>query len=388
MKIDSTPFEQYRQSPNRKTTLPRLIAGSVIVALFWLVVTGAVMFAGVFGYAELAALFGPETLTFDQGGITERFLASPVGVVAALMTFAGIWLGVWIAMRAVHRERLSRLFGNSGRISRVGFAKGLIAVLLTSVLTEIGLYLLVPEIGRGPISLSSWLVFLVPMLFLAFVQTSSEELLFRGYLMRGLAYRFKSPLVWALLPALVFTALHWNANSVLAMNIGVLVSIGAFAALLVVLVYATGNLGAAMGAHLGNNLVGFLLRLARKRPEFLRAVQEPATRQPGLDRAAGDRDRRHEHRRDRSHAAAAPASALAAQGRARSRLCRGFAGPTRNDIGSRYPATWPRRPRGRTLTICRIPLKPAANGIFADNARPVDGGFCIRLPRPRWKPQG
>ncbi len=42
------------------------------------------------------------------------------------------------------------------------------------------------------------------------------------------------------------------------MNIGVLVSIGGFAALLVVLVYATGNLGAAMGAHLGNNLIGFL----------------------------------------------------------------------------------------------------------------------------------
>lgn len=257
MKIDPTSFEQYRQSPNRKTTLPRLVAGSVIVALFWLLVTGAVMFAGVFGYAELAKFF-PETLTFNQGGLTERFLASPVGVVAALLTFAGIWLGVWVAMRAIHRERLSRLFGNSGHLSRAGFAKGLVAVLLTSVLTEIGFYLLVPEIGRGPISLSSWLVFFLPMLFLAFVQTSSEEILFRGYLMRGLANRFRSPLVWALLPAAVFTALHWNANSVLAMNIGVLISIGAFAGLLVVLVYATGNLGAAMGAHLGNNLMGFL----------------------------------------------------------------------------------------------------------------------------------
>ena len=258
MTIDSTPFERYRQSPNHNTTLPRLIAGSVIVAIVWLAVTAAVIFAGVFGYAELAALFGPETLTFDQGGIIERFMASRAGVLATLATFAGIWLGVWVAMRFVHRERLSRLFGNSGRISRAGFAKGLLAVLLTSVLTEIGLYLLVPEIARGPISLSSWLVFLAPVLFLAFVQTSSEELLFRGYLMRGLACRFRSPWVWALLPTLVFTALHWNPGSVPAMNIGVLASIGAFAVLLVILVYATGNLGAAMGAHLGNNLVGFL----------------------------------------------------------------------------------------------------------------------------------
>ncbi len=43
------------------------------------------------------------------------------------------------------------------------------------------------------------------------------------------------------------------------MNIGVAISIGAFAALLVLLVYATGNLGAAMGAHFGNNIFGFLL---------------------------------------------------------------------------------------------------------------------------------
>ena len=83
--------------------------------------------------------------------------------------------------------------------------------------------------------------------------------MFRGYLQRGLAYRFRSPLAWAVLPTLVFTALHWNPGSVLGMNIGVLISIGAFAALLALLVYATGNLGAAMGAHLGNNLVGFLL---------------------------------------------------------------------------------------------------------------------------------
>ncbi|TIR99076.1 MAG: CPBP family intramembrane metalloprotease, partial [Mesorhizobium sp.] len=33
----------------------------------------------------------------------------------------------------------------------------------------------------------------------------------------------------------------------------------AFALLLTLLVYVTGNLGAAFGAHLGNNLIGFLL---------------------------------------------------------------------------------------------------------------------------------
>ncbi|TGW04545.1 CPBP family intramembrane metalloprotease, partial [Mesorhizobium sp. M2D.F.Ca.ET.145.01.1.1] len=44
-----------------------------------------------------------------------------------------------------------------------------------------------------------------------------------------------------------------------AINACVLVSIAAFALLLTLVVYATGNLGAALGVHLGNNLTGFLL---------------------------------------------------------------------------------------------------------------------------------
>ncbi|WP_245482785.1 CPBP family intramembrane glutamic endopeptidase [Mesorhizobium sp. M7A.F.Ca.ET.027.03.2.1] len=84
-------------------------------------------------------------------------------------------------------------------------------------------------------------------------------MLFRGYLLRGLANRFTSPVIWALLPALLFTSLHWSASSSPAINACVLASIAAFALLLTLVVYATGNLGAAFGAHLGNNLTGFLL---------------------------------------------------------------------------------------------------------------------------------
>ena len=255
MKIDPTAFELYRRSPNRKTTLLRLIIGVLIIVAAWLIVTFALLFGGAYAFT----LLDQGTLTFNQGGVLERFMGSQVGVAVTLATFSGIWIGVWIAMRFVHAEPLNHLFGNSRRLLRRGFAKGLLAVLLTSALTEIGLYVMVPEIGRGPISLPVWLLFVVPVLLLAFVQISSEEILFRGYLMRGLAHRFRSPWVWAVLPTLAFTSLHWNASSPPAMSIAVIISIGGFAVLLALLVYMTGNLGAAMGAHLGNNVVGFLL---------------------------------------------------------------------------------------------------------------------------------
>ncbi|MFK0692182.1 lysostaphin resistance A-like protein [Mesorhizobium sp. IMUNJ 23033] len=256
MIIDNAAFERYRRSPNDRTNLPRLLLGSAIVVLFWVATTLVVLLGGTYAFvAWRASMAGSAPI----GRPVQDFLASPEGILIALVSFAGIWIGLWIAMRWVHGEPLSALIGTSRRVSRQGFLKGLAAVLITSLLSEVLLYWLQPEIARGAISLPSWLLFLVPIVLLAFLQTSSEEALFRGYLLRGLANRFRSPLIWVLLPVLLFTALHWSSASSLAINACVLVSIATFALVLTLLVYATGNLGAAFGAHLGNNLTGFLL---------------------------------------------------------------------------------------------------------------------------------
>jgi len=249
---DDDAFERYRRSPNARTTLPRLLAGTVIVVVFWALTTAIVLFGGTYVYFAWQAA---ETSPYGMQG----FLASPIGILSALASFAGIWVGLWVAMRWVHGEKLSALLGASRHVSWPDFLKGLIAVLLTSLVSEILLYALQPGIERGPIGLSSWLLFLIPIVLLTFLQTSSEEVLFRGYLLRGLASRFRSPVIWALLPGLLFTSLHWSTSSSAAINACVLASIAAFALLLTLVVYATGNLGAALGAHLGNNLTGFLI---------------------------------------------------------------------------------------------------------------------------------
>lgn len=254
MSIDPHAFDRYRRSPNEQTNLPRLVAGVLLAVVCWF---GATL-AAIFGASHAWLSSGSADLPASDNPV-QQFLATTGGLFATLTSFAGIWLGLWIAMRFLHREKLARLFGNSARLARSGFVKGLVAVLITSLFTEIAYLAVIPDIARGPIELGTWALLFVPILFFAFVQTSSEELLFRGYLQRGLAYRFRSPIAWAVLPTLAFAALHWNPASELAMNVAVLIAVGAFAALLALLVYATGNLGAAMGAHLGNNLVGFAL---------------------------------------------------------------------------------------------------------------------------------
>lgn len=242
--IDKTAFERYRRS-SHPASLPRLLVGTAIIVACWVATTVAVLGAALYLY--------------DGASTTRSFLESPAGILSALATFAGIWLGAWLTMRWVHGEHVGALLGTQGGVSWSGFLKGLIAVLLTSLLSEILLYWLQPGISRSHLDLSSWLLFLIPVAALTLLQASAEEVLFRGYLLRGLASRFRSPLLWALLPGLLFVSLHFSPASSASINACVLVSIAAFAGLLTLLVYATGNLGAAFGAHLGNNLTGFLL---------------------------------------------------------------------------------------------------------------------------------
>ena len=154
--IDPGAFEAYRNSPNGKTTLPRLIAGVAVIVVFWVLSTLAVILAGMSVSTWLQAGAGQAP---DMAG----FLATPVGVLTALGSFAGIWIGAWVAMRFIHGEALSALFGNSRRLSWNGFAKGFCAVILTSLVSEILLYAMQPEIARGTIDITSWLIALGPV---------------------------------------------------------------------------------------------------------------------------------------------------------------------------------------------------------------------------------
>lgn len=247
--IEREAFQHYRESAGPKTTVPRLLAGILVIVICWLAVTFIVLTAGFYLYTG----FG------GYARLMESFITTRPGTLAVFLTFAGIWLGVWIAMRFLHKEKLSVLFGPTSRLSVGAFLKGLAAVLITSLISELALYAIAPQFVRTPIPLGDWIVFVVPVMLFAFVQTSAEELLFRGYLMRGLAHRFRSPLIWAVLPTLAFTLLHWHGGVPTLMTICVLVTIGSFAVLLAFILYRTGNLGGCMGAHFGNNIMGFLL---------------------------------------------------------------------------------------------------------------------------------
>jgi membrane protease YdiL (CAAX protease family) len=211
----------------------RLLLGVLLAAAVWIAVTAALLAGGV----RLGA--GPR-------GILLLYLAS----------FGGLALGTALAVRLLHRRPAMTLFGPGGFAPRA-VAIGVAVVAGLALLSLATTFALAPPERQMP--LATWMA-LVPLALPALlVQTGAEELLFRGYLLQALAARFRSPLVWRLVPALLFGALHWDrgaygSDAWLAVAATTVVGL-----ILVDVTVRTGNLSAAIGLHFANNVVAVLL---------------------------------------------------------------------------------------------------------------------------------
>ncbi|MCV3241643.1 CPBP family intramembrane glutamic endopeptidase [Mesorhizobium sp. ZC-5] len=240
----------------------RIAIGFSVITLMVLFITIAAIAAGPLVYQGFCSLAGcaQPTLSYWEASelLYESFLDSWLGFALALSTIGVAWAGTWVALRLVHRRRLSSLMGVTGRLSWHDFASSFAVWFIVGVLSSALFFATDPTGRRGEVELLNWIVALLPFSLLILVQSSAEELVFRGYLQQSLAQRFPNWLVWAVLPTLVFTLLHWDGDAVPWMNAAVLISIAVFSVAMTLLVCATGNLGAAFGAHCANNVVAIL----------------------------------------------------------------------------------------------------------------------------------
>lgn len=211
-----------------RCALWRLAAGMTLATLGWLAA----------GYALLPGA---------PGGRAE--------IVLLLASFGGLVAGLALALRLVHRRAFATLLGPGGLELRpvvTGAGASLAVAALSGVAAT---YLAMPE---RALPVGSWLRSL-PLVFpLVALQCTAEELLFRGYLLQGLAARFRSPLVWWLLPGLFFGALHWDPAAGDAAPLA-LASATLLGLLLADVTARTGNLSAAIGIHIANNTVALLV---------------------------------------------------------------------------------------------------------------------------------
>lgn len=261
-----------------RNSLPRIVFGSLLAVAVWLVGTLVILVGATFA---LLSMRGMPPDWIEALGALNALTETRFGTVAAIFSLAAIWPGVWLALRLFHTRRMNTLFGAGGRLDWSGFRRA--ALVTLAVAGALGLFgaIFEPSLQRSSLPLSTWLSLVPAMAVVLLLQTSAEEIFFRGYLLQSLAHRFRSPWIWAGAPTIVFALGHFPSGAQPWMAALIVLAIAVFALGAVALVRATGNLGAAMGFHFANNLVALLLVASSTDQTSLALFVVPPVDDPG-----------------------------------------------------------------------------------------------------------
>lgn len=183
---------------------------------------------------------------------------APLPMLILLGSFVFITVGVAAAARLLHQRGLAGIIGpwaeTSQQFLRVSGILLVLAVVL-SVLPPYGF----EEPMVANLKPSVWLMLLPLSLLAVLIQAGTEEILFRGYVQQALAARFSNPLIWMVLPSVLFALGHYVPAEA-GENAGLIALwAGVFGILMADLTARAGTLGPAIAVHLFNNAVALLI---------------------------------------------------------------------------------------------------------------------------------
>lgn len=240
-------FDQFVAPARLRPQLWRLVVGLVLmfgIYLAWMAAIGAVLFAGV-------GLDG-----IEQGLAALGTGADPQGLILLLLTFVGMALGTFAAVKFLHKRSIASLFGPRAVAIRdfgMGFA-------IFTVLAIPGIVFFFATLDLTPnIALSTWALFLPLAIIGLLIQTGAEELVFRGYMQQQLAARFASRWVWMVLPSVLFGLVHYAPEEMGRSAWLIVFLTGFFGLIMADLTARSGSLGMAWGLHFANNLLAIML---------------------------------------------------------------------------------------------------------------------------------
>lgn len=227
-----------------RSELWRLIAGLLLIAVIAFGLNAALL-------AVLTSVMPLEWIAgLDTG-------SRPSQLLVLLSAFGFVTIAVAVTVRQVQHRHFQTVIGPP-RLAMRQFG-----AVFWRLMALLAVLLVLPPYGMDDpltpnLSVSAWLMLLPLSLSALLIQTSAEEILFRGYLQQGLAARFNHPAVWIGVPSAIFALGHYipvqaGENAVL-----VAVWAGLFGALAADLTARAGTLGPAIALHFFNNLIAIL----------------------------------------------------------------------------------------------------------------------------------
>jgi len=236
-----------------KNTWWRYFLSSSLLSVGW-PVFALIMYVLLIAWAVFD--HNPHTaIDVNTGMITNAPL---LNFVALMLGFVGLALTLYVSARYIHRRAFLTLITPRARVDWRRLLIGFAFFFLLAALAGIVEALLFPGRYRFALNGTEFLKFLPAVLVLLPIQTTSEELLFRGYLMQSIGLWIHRPLVSALLSSLMFMLLHL-VNPEVGSGFWRMALVYFGMGLLFALVTLKDNrLELAIGAHAANNLFAAL----------------------------------------------------------------------------------------------------------------------------------
>jgi uncharacterized protein len=228
---------------------------AVLLVLFSWQVVGAL--PAIFLLSWVLGDGNPQTSITPTGqfvGVDPAF-----GFFASMLASVFFLFGIFLGIRFIHQRAFRSLITPARAISWRRFFQGFAAWFTLSGLMSLAEAVLYP--GRYVLTFDMQRI--IPFAFLALIlvpiQTSAEELFFRGYILQGVGLRLRN--IWTLsaISGMIFMLPHF-LNPEAHINFGLM---GFYYFLIgAVMAYVTlrdGRLELAMGLHAANNLFSFLV---------------------------------------------------------------------------------------------------------------------------------
>lgn len=193
-------------------------------------------------------------IDFQNLGIPEWW-----ALVLMLLSFVAALFGLIWLVKVLHQKRPLTLFTPFEKMnwSKVGFS-ALLWLILASI-AEVVAYFISPDVYSFTFDAKRFFPVLIVSLLMFPLQTTCEEVFFRGYLMQGFGLAFKNAVIPLIVTSVLFGLMHGLNPEVTEFGKSILwyyIGTGLFLGIITLM---DETLELAMGVHAANNLFSALL---------------------------------------------------------------------------------------------------------------------------------
>lgn len=207
------------------------------------------------------------------------------------VSFIALLVGLWLAVRFIHRRPFGTLLAPDARFRWAQAVRGALYWTAAIVIASVVEWVVTRPEYTYTLEPSRFLPLLPVVLVLTTIQASSEEFLFRGYLLQGTGLLTRRTWALAAVNGLLFAIPHLN-NPEIGSGFALLAAyyflFGVFATLVTL---RAGSLHLVIGLHVANNLMGALVvgppNSALTTNKILSAPLDPAWNMIAFGIAAG-----------------------------------------------------------------------------------------------------